>query len=433
MKRFLSILLVAVLIVTSMSVAVFAAGSASASVSKSQTVKAGDEVTLTVTVSGEFSNYEMKVTADSGLTITAITGVTANVKNGKVAYSSGINVTEHSFKVTVKVADDAKPGSYKVTATPTYGCVIVDPSQDTEDGYVDGRVEVSLKASSATLTIECEHVWGEWTVTEEATCSKEGLKERICSICGEKQTKKIDKTEHTWSDWTVTEEATCSKEGSKTRTCSVCGETETKKIEKAAHNWGEWKTVKEATCTEDGKKERTCAVCGEKQTEVIPAADGHKWGEWTTEKEPTCTEDGLKTRTCSVCGEKGEEAIPATGHQFVCDDDHWMGDKTHHWHECSVCGEKCEVDYAEHVAAEGYIVVKEPTAKEDGLEVLFCEICGYEMDSRVIPANGGTPDPGPGKTGDPTDMLMMIGGLSLMLLILLAVALYMIKRKASAK
>ena len=68
MKRFLSILLVAVLIVTSMVTVAFAAdGSATASVSKSQTVEAGDTVTLTVTVSGNFSNYEMKVTADDGL------------------------------------------------------------------------------------------------------------------------------------------------------------------------------------------------------------------------------------------------------------------------------------------------------------------------------------------------------------------------------
>lgn len=466
MKRFLSILLVAVLVVSSFATVAFAAnGSANANVSKSQTVKAGDTVTLTVTVSGEFSNYELKMTADSGLTITAITGVTANASNGKVAYSSGVNVNESVFTVTVKVADDIKPGSYKVTATPTYGSMIVPVEQDTEDGVVDGRVRVSLGADSATLTINCEHnyqlvedvaptctedgykkykcsvcgdsytekvaalghAWDDGVVTTQPTCTEKGVKTFTCTKCGETKTESVAALGHSWDNGVVTTEATCLVEGVKTYTCTVCGETKTESIGFGAHKWGEWKVVKAATCTEDGLKERVCSVCGEKQTEVIPAAEGHKWGEWTETKAPTCTEAGEMTRKCSACDAVETKAVDALGHKF--DHSTWKYDEANHWHVCTVCGAKCEHDGA-HVEANGYIVVKEPTAKETGLEVLYCEICGYEMDSREIPANGEGPiDPVPG-TGDPT---MLIGGLSFLLLVLLAAALYVFKRKAAAK
>ena len=423
MKKLFSILLVAVLIVTSFATVAFAAaGTATASVSESQEVKGGQTVTLTVTVSGEFSNYEMTVKAAEGLTITDITGVTANVSKGKVAFSSGVNETSHSFKVTVKVADDIKPGSYKVTATPTYGSVIVDPALDTEDGVVDGRVRVTLTAGSATLTVKCEHAWSDWTQTKAPTCTEKGEEERVCSVCGEKETRPVEKLSHAWGEWTQTKAPTCNAEGEETRTCSVCGETETRKVAKVDHKWGEWKTVKAATCTEDGLKERVCSVCGEKQTEVIPSSEGHAWGEWTVTKEATCTENGEQTRTCSKCGEVETVVIPAAGHAWA---EEWSHDETNHWHVCTVCGEKCEHN-GEHTWSD-WTVTKEATSTEGGEKSRSCSVCD-RVETENTPATGDPTDPP--KTGDPT-IVLMVGGLSILLLLLIA-ALYYIKRKASA-
>lgn len=187
MKKIIAFLLVAMMIATCMVTMVSAAGgSANANISSSQTVKPGATVTLTVTVSGEYSNYEMDVSADAGLTITGITGVTNY--GGYVCYSSGVNVSSSSFTVTVKVADDAKPGSYKVYASPTYGSMIVPADQDTEDGVVDGRVRVSLGSDACTLTIEepkCEHKLDGGVVTKEPNCTDDGLKVYTCELCGE--------------------------------------------------------------------------------------------------------------------------------------------------------------------------------------------------------------------------------------------------------
>lgn len=195
MKKILSTLLVAMLIVTSLATVAFATGTASASVSKSQNVKTGDTVTLTVGVTGEYSNYEMTVSADSGLEITNISGVTHNVSNGKVAYSSGVNVTEHYFTVTVKV-NATEPGTYNVYATPTYGSMIVDPSEDTEDGVLDGRVRVTLAGGSCALTIVCDHQYGDWETVKDPTCTEDGSKKQVCSVCGDEKFETISKLGH---------------------------------------------------------------------------------------------------------------------------------------------------------------------------------------------------------------------------------------------
>ncbi len=47
-----------------------------------------------------------------------------------------------------------------------------------------------------TVTVEdpnapCEHAWGEWAVVTAATYEAEGLEERICTICGDKETRAI--------------------------------------------------------------------------------------------------------------------------------------------------------------------------------------------------------------------------------------------------
>lgn len=263
MKKLISILLVAMFVVTCMATVAFAAGSASAYVSSSQVVNPGDVVTLTVGVTGEYSNYEMTVSADSGLTITSISGVTANVSNGKVAYSSGVNVTSHTFTVTVKVADDAQPGSYNVYATPTYGSVIVPAEEDTEDGVVDGRVRVTLGSGSCTLTIvepTCEHSWDSGVVTKEATCTADGVRTYTCILCGETYDQVIPGG-HTWSsNWSSDEDAHWHE-------CSVCG----------AHceHEGEHDFVllasAGATSTTNGYHKWGCTVCGYTYTEWEPA------------------------------------------------------------------------------------------------------------------------------------------------------------------
>lgn len=75
--------------------------------------------------------------------------------------------------------------------------------------------------------------------------------------------------EHEFGEWTVTREATCTEDGLKERSCS-CGEVETEVLPATGHSFGEWKVLEEATVVSEGAQERVCSVCGTTETEVIP-------------------------------------------------------------------------------------------------------------------------------------------------------------------
>ena len=91
-----------------------------------------------------------------------------------------------------------------------------------------------------TVTVEdpnapCEHAWGDWAVTVEPTYTAEGTEERVCTLCGETETRVVPMlvcTEHTWSDWSVVTAATEETEGLEERTCATCGAKEERAIPK---------------------------------------------------------------------------------------------------------------------------------------------------------------------------------------------------------
>lgn len=56
------------------------------------------------------------------------------------------------------------------------------------DNYMFALVNVRCADDS-----QCDHVWGEWEVVEEATYEKEGLERRACSLCNIEETRAIPK------------------------------------------------------------------------------------------------------------------------------------------------------------------------------------------------------------------------------------------------
>lgn len=84
----------------------------------------------------------------------------------------------------------------------------------------------------------CAHRFGEWQVTVAATCTKDGVSRRICSICGAVEEKSVPATGHNFGAWTVTKAATCTETGTEKRTCSVCSKVETRVIAALGHTPG---------------------------------------------------------------------------------------------------------------------------------------------------------------------------------------------------
>lgn len=84
----------------------------------------------------------------------------------------------------------------------------------------------------------CAHRFGEWQVTVAATCTKDGVSRRICSICGAVEEKSVPATGHKFGEWTTTKEPTCTETGTEKRTCSVCSKEETRVIAALGHTPG---------------------------------------------------------------------------------------------------------------------------------------------------------------------------------------------------
>lgn len=177
----------------------------------------------------------------------------------------------------------------------------------------------------------CAHRFGEWQVTVAATCTKDGVSRRICSICGAVEEKPVPATGHKFSAWTVTKAATCTESGISTRKCSVCSTEETMIVPSLGHSMTAT-AGKAATCTEAGNSAYwTCSRCGKffsdaaGKTEIakdswVIAALGHDEATRAA-VAATCYVSGHEADTyCKRCGIviTAGATIPATGkHTYV--------------------------------------------------------------------------------------------------------------------
>lgn len=177
----------------------------------------------------------------------------------------------------------------------------------------------------------CAHRFGEWKVTVAATCTKDGVSRRICSICGAVEEKSVPAPGHNFGAWTVTKAATCTESGISTRKCSVCGTEETIIVPSLGHSMTAT-AGKAATCTEAGNSAYwSCSRCGKffsdaaGKTEIakdswIIAALGHDEATRAA-VAATCYASGRTAETyCKRCGMviNAGANIPATGkHTYV--------------------------------------------------------------------------------------------------------------------
>ena len=177
----------------------------------------------------------------------------------------------------------------------------------------------------------CAHRFGEWQVTVAATCTKDGVSRRICSICGAVEEKSVPAAGHNFGAWTVTKAATCTESGISTRKCSVCGTEEAMIVPSLGHSMTAT-AGKAATCTEAGNSAYwTCSRCHKffsdaaGKTEIakdswVIAALGHDEATRAA-VAATCYASGHEADTyCKRCGIviTAGATIPATGkHTYV--------------------------------------------------------------------------------------------------------------------
>ena len=248
------------------------------------------------------------------------------------------------------------------------------------------------KVDDANHSADCEcgykavapHDWNDGVVTEEATCTQDGVKTFTCE-CGATKTEKIDRLGHDFAkEWTGDEDYHWHK-------CSRCDATN----ERAEHQWTETDRTP-ATETENGKVTYECSVCKAAKEEIL-YYDGHVAAtEWSSDKthhwhectahencaeqmdkaehdwddgvvteEATCTQKGERTFTCT-CGATKTEEIAQLDHDFTGD---WLSDADGHWHKCKNC------DATDEKVAHEMQYINDPESNKHSSE---CKVCGYE-------------------------------------------------------
>ena len=417
MKKFLSLILCVMVLIGSLSITGNAAGELSLGASSHQ-VGRGD--TLTVVISISENPGIAALTADVSYDETCLTYISSEIAMGgglttlpqtgssplTFAWMSGTEDSTYTgtfASITFQVKDTAPIGDTSISISVSSGNATNAALED-----------IACVFSAGTITIVCNHTYGEWEkssetqhkrvcgkcgneefadhtwdegeVTTEPTCKDTGVKTYTCTVCGETKTESVPVTdEHTWGSWEKVDET------NHKHTCSVCGKEET-----AAHTWDEGEVTTDPTHTEFGVRSYTCTACGATKTEQVDKLPDHTYGAWekydeTQHKrtcacgdvqyadhtwddgeittEPTCKDTGIKTYTCTVCGETKTETVSVT-------DEHTWGswekvDETNHKHICSVCDKE---ETAAHIWQEGE-VTKEPTCKDTGIRVDTC-VCG---------------------------------------------------------
>jgi len=139
----------------------------------------------------------------------------------------------------------------------------------TKTAYCDyGCGATDTKVDEGTIL---EHKFTDYISDKNGSCIKDGTKTAYCDYgCGTTDT--VTDTDYKPHNYTeeIIEESTCTEEGTKLCMCTLCKDFYIDVIPAVEHS-GEWIVSAEPTTQTEGIKTFTCIVCGYTETEVIPA------------------------------------------------------------------------------------------------------------------------------------------------------------------
>jgi len=236
---------------------------------------------------------------------------------------------------------------------------------------IDGQT-FKFKVSTEALG----HSYGAWVVTKESTTSEKGIKEKTCTVCGDKVTEEVPLKEethvHSYTSWEVVTNPTLENTGLLTKNCTSLDDSITKVL--PALNETDY-TIDETTlvlptCTKAGLKEYVYTIDGQTfKFKVKLEVLDHTMVE--TSKDATCTEAGYVKNTCSVCGYEEVETHKALGHTPLRNGHECEADKV-----CLVCNVVLEKKVA-HKLTEDLV---EATCTTLGKITYTCDYCGEVID-----------------------------------------------------
>lgn len=215
--------------------------------------------------------------------------------------ASNIKMTDVNGSEGVFGCDGVQNISGKLNITVQAGSNIGNASVSAEFTWKNGSTSISGGSKEVTFSVGCaNHNYKESRT--EATCTKDGLVVKTCTVCNEQITEKIPKLGHSLSNVKITKEATCTEAGSKEGVCTRCGETVKETIPAKGHKPGEYVPMYEGDCQHYAIEQAVCSVCGEtvvKETNL----GGHKFENPVLVQAASLTKPEIYEGTCTVCGQ----------------------------------------------------------------------------------------------------------------------------------
>lgn len=274
---------------------------------------------------------------------------------------------------------------------------------------------------------------GKWLITKEPTDTEDGIREKVCSICGEvldTQTFKKDEDikletplvkihngnlSKTFGHFifklktTVNNNATIIYSSSNPNVATVdengivtiqgVGTTVLTAKVNAISGWKEGSDSITLTVESDKLNHKhnfatdwSCDSTYHWHKCLTDNCDGsiadkgeHKVSDWIIDSNPTTIKTGSRHKECTVCGYVTEkESIPvikpAHTHYWT---NEWTSDKNYHWHKCTEDGCDGSVkDKAKHTPSD-WIIDKPATEFSSGKRHIECTVCGHIMHTAI--------------------------------------------------
>lgn len=414
MKKTLSIILAAVMLITSLSVFTVAAAASNPTISaESTTVQAGETMELNLSISNNPGMSGLVVTlrydrdvftlesAENGDLFDSLTYAT------NFAWDNSANVMQDGVLATVvfSVADDAATDDYTIEVV-VRECVNMD-LDDVGCDASNGTVHVDAKPIAATgVSLNTETLSLMTGDSETLVANVEPADATNKAVTWESSDTSVATVDENGKVTAVKKgEATITvrtADGGFTDTCTVtvdCSHLSTMVV-----------PAEPSTCIEHGHAEYT--VCNDCSA-VVAGSDAelplapHNYVENAEEEylvsAATCVDEAVYYVNCSVCGAAGEETfeygdVDSSNHvgetylvgqkDATCEVTGYTGDVY-----CSSCDNMIsagtETPLAEHTYGE-WVETTKPTCTEPGEETRVCEVCQTE-DTREVPAKGHTP------------------------------------------
>lgn len=366
MKKYLAILISALVLVTMLTVPAMAAGGSAAVTSA--TAASGETVTLTVSLAGFENAASVGISISTDLTFLSgawtkdglVTSVNATGAVWAVSSPTSVNGDMLTLNFRVPAYDGTKSYPVSVTVQVKNGATVLGEVSATGVVTVSNPTQ-SIALDKSALALDMS---GTKTAALVATLNPANATDAVAWTSS-------DNTVATVANGTVT----ALKAGTATITATAGGKSATCAVTvTCTHANAVLTKAAEATCKATGNNAYyTCGDCGkvlkaDKATETTVQAEtlakvGHKGG------TATCTAQAI----CSMCEEPYGEKKP---HSFSTA---WQTDANQHWHICTTCSTE-KKDLGDH----SYQWKVDTPATEDDFGVKHEEcVCGLKQNENT--------------------------------------------------